>query len=137
MMLTLNLRICGVAMLALATIYPAYFRYFNWKEELQKVSLLTRQVFFVHSGFIMILLYLQGILLALFPAAVTEPSGAGLALTVGMTVFWIYRLIAQLWIYKRELWVGRRLNTFVHVVFTVLWVYFSAICVWALSEQLA
>ena len=30
---------------------------------------------------------------------------------------------------------GDRLNTIVHVVFTMLWAYFTLVCVWALVEQ--
>ncbi len=131
-MLTVNLRICGLAMLVLAAIYPVYFWYFRWGDELKAVSPLTRQVFFVHCGFIMILLALQGVLLTFFPEAVTENSLGALALLVGMVVFWVYRFAAQLWIYKKELWQGHRLFTFVHAVFIILWTWFSAVCIWAL-----
>jgi len=135
-MLSLSLRIAGLVILALAAAYPIYPRYFRWREELQAVSLLTRQIFFVHCGFIVLLLVLQGILLVAAPDALLDASTAALALLVGMTAFWVYRLVAQLFIYDRKLWVGHRLNTVVHVVFTAIWCYLSGVFGWALWHQM-
>jgi hypothetical protein len=134
-MLTVNLLIAGVIIFILAAVYPVYPRYFRWREELQAVSLFTRQVFFVHCGFIVLLLFLQAALLLAVPQALLEPSTAGLALLVGLTVFWVYRLIAQLFIYDRRLWVGNRLHTVMHVIYTVIWCYLSGVFAYALWVQ--
>ena len=123
-------------MLVLAALYPIYPRRFRWSEQLQRVELLTRQVFWVHIGFIVILLVLQGVLLVGFPRLVLEPNGASTALLVGMLAFWLYRLVAQLFIYDSELWRGRPAHLVVHVVFTLLWVAISAVLGWALLVQL-
>ena len=61
-----------------------------------------------------------------------EPTTAGFALLVGLTVFWVYRLFAQLFMYDRRLWIGNRLHTIVHAVFTVIWCYLSGVFGWAL-----
>src|SRR5437588_646180 len=136
-MLSLNLRIAGLVILGLAALYPIYPRYFRWREELQAVSLLTRQMFFIHCGFILLLLILQGILLAGVPQALLESSTAAVALLVDMTVFWVYRLFEQLFVYDRRLWIGNRLHTVVHVVFTGIWLYLSGVFAGALWYQLA
>lgn len=135
-MLSLNLRLAGLVILGLAVAYPIYPRYFRWRDELQAVSLLTRQIFFVHCGFIVLLLILQGVLLLAAPQALVEPTTAGLALLVGLTAFWVYRLYAQLFMYDRRLWLGNRLHTIVHVVFTAIWCYLSGVFAWALWRQL-
>ena len=135
-MLSLNLRLAGVVILGLAAAYPIYPRYFRWRDELQAVSLLTRQIFFVHCGFIVMLLILQGILLLAVPQALVEPTTAGLALLVGLTAFWVYRLYAQLFMYERRLWIGNRFHTIVHVVFTALWCYLSGVFGWAMWHQI-
>jgi len=96
----------------------------------------TRQIFFVHCGFIVMLLILQAVLLLAVPQALVEPTTAGLALLVGLTVFWVYRLFAQLFMYERRLWIGNRLHTIVHVVFTAIWCYLSGVFGWALWRQL-
>ena len=135
-MLSVNLRLAGLVILGLAAAYPIYPRYFRWRDELQAVSLLTRQIFFVHCGFIVMLLILQAVLLLAVPQALVEPTTAGLALLVGLTVFWVYRLFAQLFMYERRLWIGNRLHTIVHVVFTAIWCYLSGVFGWALWRQL-
>ena len=124
-------------MLVLAALYPIYPRRFRWAEQLQRVELLTRQVFWVHIGFIVLLLVLQGLLLAGFPRLVLAPNGAATALLVGMLAFWLYRLVAQLFVYDPELWRGRPTHRLVHVVFTLLWLAISAVLGWALLVQLA
>jgi hypothetical protein len=134
-MLGLNLRLAGAVILVLVAAYPIYPKWFGWRQELERVSLLTRQVFFVHCGFIVLLLALQAVLLLKFPQAVMEKSSAAQALLLGMTAFWIYRLIAQLLIYSPRLWTGNRLHTVVHVVFTALWAYLTAVCAWGLWYQ--
>ena len=134
-MLSVNLRLAGILILALAAVYPTYSRRFGWREELQRVSLLTRNIFQVHCGFIVLLLVLQGMLLAMFPQAVLERNAAAIALLIGLCAFWVYRLIAQLAIFDRRLWIGHRFNSFVHVMFTVFWMYLSAVCGWALWNQ--
>jgi predicted neutral ceramidase superfamily lipid hydrolase len=123
-------------MLVLAALYPIYPRRFRWAEQLQRVELLTRQVFWVHIGFIVLLLVLQGVLLAGFPRLVLAPNGAATALLVGMLAFWLYRLVAQLFVYDPELWRDRPTHRLVHVVFTLLWLAISAVLGWALLVQL-
>jgi hypothetical protein len=136
-MLLVSLRAAGAAILALAALYPIYPRRFRWAEQLQRVELLTRQVFWVHIGFIVLLLVLQGILLVGFPRLLLASDGAATALLVGMLAFWLYRLAAQLFVYDPDLWRGRPTHLFVHVVFTLLWIAISAVLGWALLVQLA
>lgn len=135
-MLAIHLQLMGWISLFLAVIYPVYPKYFGWREELQNVSLFTRQIFYVHCGFIVMLLALQGILLAGFEESLLQRNGAAAALAVGLACFWIFRLIAQLFYYDRRLWRGNRLHTLVHVVFTALWLYLSGVSLWSLWFQL-
>lgn len=134
-MLLWNLRLAGAAMLLLAALYPIYPRRFRWSEQLQRVELLTRQVFWVHIGFIILMLVIQGILLLGFAEVLLEPNRAAAALLVGIVAFWFYRLVAQLFVYDRRLWQGHRLHAVVHVVFTLLWLWITAVAGWALAVQ--
>lgn len=135
-MLTNHLRVAGTIILLLLLAYPIYPIWFDWPAELQQVSLLTRQVFWVHIGFICLLLALQGILLVGWPRLLAAPSSAGVALSIGMTGFWSYRLFAQLVLYSPELWQGKPLHLAVHVIFSLLWLYLTAICAWTLVRQM-
>lgn len=136
-MLELHLRACGAIILLLALVYPIYPRKLRWREQLADVSFLIRDIFVVHVGFILLLLVLQGVLLAFFPGTVTEDAASARALLGGLVAFWLYRLIAQLFIFDRRNWRGDRTRTLLHVVFTVLWIYLTAIPAWALWEQLS
>ncbi len=135
-MLEANIRLAGLIILVLAVVYPIYPQRFGWREQLAQASLLVRNIFVVHVGFIVLLLWLQAILLTFFPRVLIERSSAGIALLIGLVAFWAYRLVAQLFIFDRRNWQGDRLNTLVHVVFTVLWVYLTAVPAWALWRQL-
>ena len=135
-MLLVGLRAVGAAMLVLAALYPIYPRRFRWAEQLQRVELLTRQVFWVHIGFIVLLLVLQSVLLVGFPRVLLAPDGAATALLVGMLVFWLYRLVAQLFVYDSALWRNDPTHLLVHVLFTALWIAISAVLGWALVVQL-
>lgn len=134
-MLEVNLRIAGLVVLLLAVVYPVYPRRLGWREQLAQVSLLVRNIFVVHVGFILLMLWLQGVLLTFFPQVLIEHSSAGVALLIALVAFWFYRLVAQLFIFDRRNWQGDRLNTLMHVVFTVLWVYLTAVPAWALWQQ--
>ena len=51
MTLSMNLRIVGILLVLLGLSHAFFSRYFGWERELADVSLLTRQIFFVHSFF--------------------------------------------------------------------------------------
>lgn len=135
MFLLINLRIAGILIFLLAIVYPIYPRRFGWRKQLDNVSLLVRNVFVVHVGIILLLLWLQGVLFTFFPHVLLERSAAAVALLIGLVAFWFFRFLAQLFIFDRRNWQGDRLNTTVHVVFTILWAYFALVCVWALVDQ--
>src|SRR5437588_12242214 len=60
MTIRLHLEIVGAVLIILGAAHGLFGRYFGWKEELARVSLLTRQVFRVHCFFIGLLLVLLG-----------------------------------------------------------------------------
>ena len=49
---SMNLRFVGILLVLLGLSHAFFNRYFGWERELAGVSLLTRQIFFVHSFFI-------------------------------------------------------------------------------------
>ncbi|HRX84807.1 MAG TPA: hypothetical protein P5572_07300, partial [Phycisphaerae bacterium] len=51
------------------------------------------------------------------------PSMLARLVLIGLAVFWMVRLIVQLFVYDRRLWLGDRFNTTMHVMFTCLWSY--------------
>ena len=122
----LHIRICGVILLILAASHVAFPRFFNWREELSRLSLLNRQIFLVHTLFIGLLLVLLG-LLSLFGAPLlTIPSPLATVLLIGIALFWLTRLAVQLFVYSPRLWRGIPSRTAIHWVFCLIWTYLSA-----------
>ncbi len=127
----LHLQIVGVMLIALAGVNVALPAVFKWREELQKVDQLARQVFFVHLGYIAFVILLMGLLSLLYADALLHAGELGRAILAGLSVFWLSRLIVQWFGYDRRLWLGDRARTVVHVIVTFVWAYFAIVYGWA------
>jgi hypothetical protein len=135
MNLNLHLKIVGAMLLGLATAHLYFPKRFGWREELRKVSLLTRQIFYVHCFFICLVLIMFGLLSLVCTEALLQPSPLARVVLVGLTIFWGARLIIQLVVYDSKLWRGNRFNTAMHVFFTLMWSYYVSIYAAALWRQ--
>ncbi|OQP54585.1 hypothetical protein A4H97_21690 [Niastella yeongjuensis] len=118
--------IIGCLFIALALSHIIFPRYFNWKQELSKLSLVNRQIMLVHSFFIALMVLLIG-LLCLTSAHELITTTLGKRISLGLGVFWGARLLIQLVGYSPKLWKGRLFETGVHIVFTVFWTYISVV----------
>ena len=123
----LHLRIAGAMQIALALLHLDFGRRFHWREELARVSLLNRQMFYVHTFFLCVVLALIGSLSLFAPAALLEPSRLARLVLGGIAGFWALRLFCQWFVYDRSLWRGHTFHTVMHVVFTLMWTYFVAV----------
>ena len=119
----LHLRIAGALLLALSAAHAGFWRYFQWGRELAAVSLLTRQVFGVHTFFIALVLAIFGWLSAVETQSLLVGNALSRTLLRGMLVFWTCRLACQLFVYDASLWRGRRFETCMHILFSALWGY--------------
>jgi hypothetical protein len=61
-MLIWMLRIAGVSLVALGLLHGFFPKRFAWKEELARLSLLNRQIFYVHCAFLVMILVMMGLL---------------------------------------------------------------------------
>lgn len=122
----LHLNIIGFLLLVLATIHGVFPKRFDWANELSSVSLMNRQMMYVHTFFIALMVLLMG-LLCLTSAQEMIETKLGNKLALGLGIFWTIRLGTQFFGYSSELWKGRKLETTVHILFSVLWTYFSVV----------
>lgn len=136
MSLETALRLAGASLLMLAGLHVFFPKRFGWREEFARVSLLNRQIFYVHCVFICLALVLMGALCLVWPGALLSPSFLGELVAGGLAIFWLCRLGAQWLIYDARLWRGKRLETAAHLAFTGLWCYYSAVfgAVWWLQH---
>lgn len=122
----IHLRIVGIALIVLALLHAVFPRYFNWRMELASLSLINRQVMYVHTFFIALVLILVG---SLCLTSATELVGTALGnrIALGLFIFWFARLLIQFFGYSSELWRGKKLETAIHIVFSLMWTYFSIV----------
>lgn len=121
-----QLNIIGVSCIVLSLIHLAFPAYFNWKQELSVVSLINRQLMYVHTFFVALVVFLMGLLCLTSSTALIETQ-LGNRFAFGLFVFWGLRLLVQFFIYSPKLWRGKRKETTIHVLFSLLWAYFSSV----------
>jgi hypothetical protein len=126
MTLEMNLKIVGLLLMALGLSHMFFNRYFGWERELGQVSLLTRQIFFVHTFFIGLGVMMAGAGSLFYANALLKPAILSRAILAGMVVFWLCRLLVQFFVYDAAIWRGGRFRTAMHLAFSALWVYVTA-----------
>ncbi len=121
-----HIKAAGVAMIILAMTHVAFPRYFNWRDEFASLSLINREMAYVHTFFIALMLLLLGVL-SVTSAKDLISTDLGHRICLGIGVFWSARLIIQLFGYSSKLWRRKYFETSVHIVFLVLWSYLSSV----------
>lgn len=122
----LHYKIIGIILIALAFVHVIFPKYFKWKEELKSLSLINQQLMKVHTFFIALVVFLIG-LLCLTSSYELINTELGKKVSLGFGIFWSFRLIIQFFGYSSKLWKGKKMETIVHIIFSLLWMYLSYI----------
>jgi len=122
----LHLKIIGCFLISLALLHFFFPRYFNWKQELTSLSIINRQMMYVHSFFIALVIFLMGLLCITSSNDLLHTS-LGKRVSLGLGIFWAMRLIIQLFVYSPKNWKGKTFETIIHSLFVVLWTYLSIV----------
>lgn len=125
----IHLKVIGILLMLLATIHAFFPKYFNWKKELGSLSLVNRQLMYIHSFFIAFVILLIGTLCLTSAKDLIETS-LGKKISLGLGIFWTTRLFMQFFGYSAKLWRGKSFETSVHVFFSLFWAYLSIIFIW-------
>lgn len=120
----LNLKIAGLLQIGLALVHAFFPRRFGWREELVSLSLLSRQIMYVHTLFVALTVLLIGVL-CLTSAADLVNTTLGRRIALGLAIFWLIRLYIQFFGYSSKLWKGKAFETTIHIVFSIFWIYLS------------
>jgi hypothetical protein len=124
--LSAHLQIIGILLIILALVHAIFPKYFNWKNELQSLSLINRQMMEVHTLFVALTVFLMGVLCFTSAEELVKTS-LGKKISLGIALFWLIRLVIQFFGYSSELWKGKRFETTIHILFSIFWLYLSAI----------
>jgi len=126
MNLRLHLEIAGALLIGLGLAHSFFNRYFGWSAETARLTLFTRQVFYVHGFFIAVVLILMGALSSFYAGELLQSTKLSRALCGGLAAFWILRALVQWFVYDPSVWRGSRFRTVAHGMFSLLWIYLAA-----------
>jgi hypothetical protein len=121
-----QIKIIGGLFILLAFIHVFFPKYFGWKQELGSLSLVNRQMMYVHMFFIAFTVFLLG-LLCLTSSHALLHTALGRRISLGLGLFWAVRWYVQFFVYSAKLWKGKAFETMVHIVFSLFWTYVSTI----------
>jgi len=122
----LHLKIIGILLIAISFLHFAFPKYFNWKQDLSPLTIINRQMMYVHTFFIALVVFLMGIL-CLTSATDLINTSLGKRISLGLGIFWLARLCIQFFGYSAGLWKSKAFETTVHILFSILWTYCSTV----------
>ena len=122
----LQIKIIGGLLILLAFLHIFFPKYFDWKQDLGSLSLMSRQMMYVHMFFIAFGIFLLG-LLCLTSSNELLKTTFGKRVSLGLGIFWAVRLYVQFFVYSTKLWKGKPFETMVHILFSLFWTYVSTI----------
>lgn len=126
-LLAILLRIAGAGLLLLAVLHIPIGRQLGWREDCKRLTPANEAVFHVHTFFICLTVVIMGLPCLLEPAVFLVPSRAGAWISWSFAAFWGCRLYFQWFVYPAVLWRGKRLETGVHLIFTMIWLALTAV----------
>jgi hypothetical protein len=116
----------GFLLMGLGLLHAVFPRYFRWREETAALTLLTRQILYIHTFFIGLTVFLMGLLCATSATDLIH-SPLGRRICAGLGLFWGVRLILQFFGYSSDLWRGKPFETAMHVLFSLLWAFLTTL----------
>lgn len=122
----IHIKIIGYLLIVLACIHTIFPKYFHWEKELKSLSLMNRQMMTTHTFFIALTVFLMGLLCLTSTTELIETT-LGKKISLGLGIFWSIRMLFQFFVYSSRLWKDKKFETFVHILFSIQWIYFSTI----------
>jgi len=116
----------GIVLIVLGFIHAIFPKQFNWKQELASLSMINREMMYIHTFFIAFALVLVG-MLCLTSSVELVNTPLGKRVSLGLGIFWFVRLYVQFFGYSAATWKGKPFETSVHIVFTGFWAYLSGL----------
>ncbi len=120
--LLLLLWLAALVQVAIASANFFLPRKLNYQENLERVAPIIRQIFVVHSVYIVGVLLLFAALTLGFAPDLASGHGLGRFLAAGICVFWLFRAPVQLLYYDASL---RRTNRLGDVAFTAAAIFLT------------
>jgi amino acid permease len=120
--LLLLLWLAGLVQVAIASANFFLPRKLKYQENLERVAPIIRQIFVVHSAYIVGVLLLFAALTFGFARELASAHGLGRFLAAGIAIFWLFRAPVQLFYYDTSL---RRTNRLGDIAFTAAAIFLT------------
>ena len=120
--LLLLLWLAGLVQIAIASANFFLPRKLKYQESLERVAPIIRQIFVVHSVYIVGVLLLFAAVTLGFASELASGRGLGRFLAAGIAVFWLFRAPVQLLYYDASL---RRTNRLGDIAFTAAAIFLT------------
>ena len=131
------LQAAAALQLAIALLNLFLVRLLHWKEDLERMPLLLREVFRVHAWFISITLAIFAAITWRFAAEMSDGTNPALQwLAAGIGSFWAIRTVLQVAYYSSSHWRGQPARTVTHVLLLLLYGGFAGVYGWAAMGRL-
>lgn len=121
-----HLNIIGIILIVLSLAHGGFPKHFKWRDECSSLSLINRQMMYVHTFFLALALFLMGVLCLTSANEIVETE-LGKKLALGLGVFWTFRLLFQFFVFSTENWKGKKFETWIHILFSLVWTYVTAV----------
>jgi hypothetical protein len=132
--LSIHLQIIGWLLLLLSIVHVGFPQKFKWKLELANLTLVNRQLMYVHTFFVAVVVLLNGLLFIFCSNELTEQTRLARFIDIGLLIFWLLRWIFQHFVYSPKLWRGQRFETISHILFTIFWTYIVVVLLFILIK---
>jgi hypothetical protein len=116
----IHFKIIGFLLITLALLHFYFPKYFSWKQDLGKLTLINRQIMIAFAVFLVGLLCISS-------ASELIETTLGKRISLGIGIFWGARLIIQFFGYSSKLWKGKAFETTVHIMLALFWAYLTII----------
>ena len=83
----LHLKIIGILLILLALVHAVFPKQFNWKQELSSLSIINRQLMYVHTFFIAVIIFLMGVF-CIYCTTDIIYTKLGKQFSLALSVFW-------------------------------------------------
>jgi hypothetical protein len=120
--LQLLLSVFAILQVAIAVLNIGLVRFLKWKDDLDQLPLLLRQVFMAHLWFISLTLAIFGVMTWRFStemAASSDRASVWLAGAIGL--FWGVRVVLQIAYYSASHWRGQAGRTMIHAALVLVY----------------
>jgi hypothetical protein len=118
------IQVSGAVQLAIGLANLPLASRLQYRKNLAGASAIVREVFYVHTAYIVLVVLGFAALSLLFPAELAGGQPLGRFLSAFLAIFWLLRVPIQLFYYPAEI---RRQNRLADVIFTVAFVFLAII----------